>query len=121
MANRIKGEVDLVAGKDRYVLALSINEIVALEDLLDVGILEIAAWFSDAAAVRAGRMRAVLWAALQRHHAGTTLEQAGDIMAIAGLGAVVDKLGDAISAAFPESNPENPQRAAPAGTGGTSS
>lgn len=119
-ANPLKGEVDLVAGEESYVLALSINEIVKLEELLDVGIVEIAAWFANPEQIRVGNMRATLWAGLQRHHPGLTLDDAGDIIAAAGLGPVVQKLGEAIQASFPEAAPageENPRKASRAGTG----
>jgi len=101
-ANPLKGETELKAGEETYILALSINELVRLEQLLDVGIIEIAEWFNDPRRIRVGNMRAILWAALQRHHEGTTLEQAGDIISVVGLGQIVDTLGTAVQASFPE-------------------
>jgi hypothetical protein len=111
-ANPLKGETELKAGEETYILALSINELVRLEQLLDVGIIEIAEWFNDAKRIRVGNMRAILWAALQRHHEGVTLEQAGDIISAVGLGVIVDTLGTAVQASFPEAEvSENPPNA----------
>ncbi len=119
MANPLKGETELKAGDATYVLALSINELVKLEQLLDVGIIEIAEWFNDRSRIRVGNMRAILWAALQRHHDGITLEQAGDIIGLVGLGVIVERLGTAVQASFPEAETSgNPQNASPPdGTG----
>lgn len=119
MANPLKGETELKVGEQTYTLALSINELVKLEQLLDVGIIEIAEWFNDRSRIRVGNMRAILWAALQRHHEGLTLEQAGDIIGLVGLGAIVERLGTAVQASFPEAETTaNPPSASPPdGTG----
>lgn len=120
MANPLKGEVDMQVGEATYTLALTIHEIIKIEDLLDIGILEIQEWFNDRSKIRAGNMRAMLWAALQRNHPEITLEAATDIMAAAGLVPVVVKLGEAIQASFPKAEKaatENPQKRARAGTG----
>lgn len=117
-ANPLKGETDLKIGDATYTVALGVNEIVKLEDITGAGIIEIAAWFNDPEKVRVGNMRAVLWAALQRHHPGLTLEQAGDLIGVIGLQAGVEKLGAALQASFPEAETaENPQTASPDGTG----
>lgn len=121
-ANPLKGETDLKAGEVTYTLALSINELVKLEQLLDVGIIEIADWFNDRTKIRVGNMRAILWAALQRHHSELTLEDAGDIIAAAGLGVIVEKLGAAVQASFPEAEAvENPPQAGRRGGTGKAS
>lgn len=120
MANPIKGEVALSIGGVAYTLCLGINQIVELEAVTDTGIIEIAGWFNDRAKLRAGNMRAILWAALQKHHPEIDMIKAGDLMQTVGLMPVIEKLGQAIQAAFPEVKPENPRKRARAGTGKSS-
>lgn len=120
MPNPLKGEVDLVAGETTYTLRMSINEIVQLETLLDMGVMEISALLGEAANPRLGAWRAALWASLQCHHKGTTLEDAGEIIAEAGFANVMAKVGEALQAAFPAPEPEakpSPRRAGRSGTG----
>lgn len=120
MANPLKGEVDLVAGDATYTLRMSINEIVQLETLLDKGVMEISALLSDPENMRLGMWRAALWAALQAHHKGTTLDDAGDIIGIATLPVVMAAVGEALQSAFPPSEPEakpSPRKASRGGTG----
>ena len=120
MANPLKGEVDLVAGDKTYTLRMSINEIVQLETLLDMGVMQISAILSDEANPRLGAWRSALWAALQGHHKGITLEGAGEIMAEVGFPAVMSAVGEALQAAFPSNEgarKPNPRKASRAGTG----
>jgi len=123
MANPLRGEVDLVAGETTYTLRMSINEIVQLETLLDMGVMEISSMLGEAGNPRLGAWRAALWAALQGHHKGTTLEDAGEIIAQAGFANVMAKVGEALQAAFPAPEPEtkpSPRVAGRRGTGKTS-
>lgn len=119
MANPLKGEVDLVCGDKTFTLRMAINEIVQLETLLDMGVMEISALLSSSSP-RLGAWRAALWASLQCHHKGTTLEDAGDIIAAAGLPEVMGRVGEALQAAFPTNEggeKPNPPKAGRAGTG----
>jgi hypothetical protein len=119
MPNPLKGEVALVAGETTYTLRLSINEIVQLEDLLDKDVTEISALLMSPNP-RLGAWRSALWAALQYQHKGTTLEDAGEIIAVAGLPSVMGKVGEALQAAFPTSEPSDtssPRKASRRGTG----
>lgn len=120
MANPLKGEVDLIARDQTYVLRMSINEIIQLETLLDAGVMEISSLLSDPDNMRLGTWRAALWAALQANHKGTTLETAGEIIADAGLPMIMAKVGEALQSAFPtkeaDDNP-NPRKASRGGTG----
>ncbi|HTN60271.1 MAG TPA: GTA-gp10 family protein [Devosia sp.] len=101
MVNPLKGEVNLVVGDKTYCLRLSINELVEVEDLLDMGVLQIAAMFNDVASLRAGNVRAVLWGALREHHPEVDLLGAGAIMAEAKLQPVIEKIAETLQAAFP--------------------
>lgn len=119
MANPLRGEVDLVAGETTYTLRMSINEIVQLETLLDLGVLEISALLGDASNLRLGPWRAALWAALQCHHKGTSLEDAGEIIAAAGFPNVMGKVSEALQAAFPQPEPDDKPSPRAAGRRGT--
>lgn len=101
MANPLTGEVSLVAGEQTYTLRMSINAVVELETLLDMGVMQISAILSDQQNIRLGAWRAALWAALQDHHKGTTLAMAGDIIQVATLPVVMNAVGEAMQAAFP--------------------
>lgn len=123
MANPIKGEVDLPVDGKTFTLCLGINEIVELETVTDTGIVEIAGWFADRSKLRVGNMRAVLWASLQKHHPEISLEGAGEMIGKVGLLPIVERLADAIQAAFPEAETgakPNPPAGAQAGTGTSS-
>lgn len=116
MANKERGEVALVAGKDTYVLRLSFNAIAEIETYLDKGINDIAALLKNPADFRIGTWRVMLWGALQEHHK-CSIEEAGEIMGRAGAAAVVAALGEAMTLAFPEAvagEGENPRKASPA-------
>lgn len=121
MANPLKGEVDLVAGETTYTLRMSMNSIAQLEQALDKSVNEISALLSDAGNVRIWLWRATLWAALQANHKGTTLEQAGDIAGEVGLATVLEKVGEAMTLAFPSGDAEagkpSPHKASRGGTG----
>ncbi len=119
----MKGEVDLRVGDTTYTLAFGINQLVELENISDASIIDIADWFADRSKLRAGNMRAALWAALQKHHPEIDLLSAGEIIGEVGLLPVVEKLAEAIQAAFPEveaSGKANPPDGAQAGTGKSS-
>jgi hypothetical protein len=122
MANPLKGEVDFPVGDETYRLRLSINEIIQVEDLLGVGIIQIANMFNDVEALKAGSVRAVLWAALREHHPDVDLLKAGDIMATARLQPTIEHVGQALQAAFPTAEgKETPSpRRGRAGNGKTS-
>jgi hypothetical protein len=112
MANRERGEVDLVVGGETYTLRMSLNAVAEIEGLLDKGINEIAAMVRDPTDFRISTWRVLLWGALREFHK-VSLEEAGEIMGRAGVDVVVDVVGEAMQAAFPEAKAgaENPQKA----------
>lgn len=122
MGNPITGDVDFPVGDKTYRLRLSINEIIQVEDLLGVGIVQIANMFNDAENLRAGSVRAVLWGALREHHPEVDLLGAGDIMSQARLQPTIDYVGRALQAAFPKAEADEetenpPQKRSQGGTG----
>lgn len=110
MANAERGEVELVAGGTSYTLRMSINAVAEVENFLDKGINDIVAMVRNPADFRIGIWRVLLWGALREFHK-VSLEEAGEIMGIAGVDVVVDRLTAAMAAAFPENKAgaENPQ------------
>lgn len=110
MANKERGEVELVAGGQTYILRMSINAVAEIEEFLDKGINDIVAMVRDPRDFRIGTWRVLLWGALREFHK-VSLDEAGEIMGAAGVDQVVAKMGAAMTAAFPENkgDAENPQ------------
>lgn len=89
MANRERGEVDLVVDGTTYTFCLGLNELVELETLVtstsgrEVRFVEVLA---KAESGHATSIRALFWAALKKHHPDVTLDKAGEIVqAVGGL------------------------------------
>lgn len=113
MANRERGEVDLAAGGDTFVLRLSINAIAEIENLLDLGVNDLIAMLRKPKDFRIATWRVLLWGALREHHK-CSLDEAGEIMGRAGVNVAVQALSEAMTAAFPEptaGSEENPPKA----------
>lgn len=119
MANPIKGEVDFPVGEATYRLRLSIEEIIKVEDLLDVGIGQIAASLNNVETMKAGTVRALLWASLQEEHPDVDIVEAGRIMVTAGVTPTMIYLGRVMQAAFPKAEDKETPSPKPgrAGTG----
>lgn len=113
MANKERGEVALQVGKEALTLRLSINAIAEIETYLDMGFREITGMLQDTANFRVGNWRVMLWGALREHHP-CSIEEAGDIMAKAGMNEAIAAVGEAMTLAFPnpkEADEENPPKA----------
>jgi len=125
MANPHKGEIELKAGDNTFILRYSIDAICSLEDEMDKGFPAIAAEMGDPKTMRVSSVRKVLLAGLREHHPDMTLKHAGELMLAAG-GAVVvlGKVAEAFAAAFPDAEAEGkkspPQRANSRGAGSLS-
>lgn len=104
MANPHRGQVPLVAGAATYALSMSINAMCALEAKLGrpmgAVMTDILAMHGDPARMSLTLLRAVLWAALQDHHA-VDEAGAGDILGEAGLPAALGGVTQAFTLAFP--------------------
>lgn len=125
MANSLKGEVELKAGAATLTLVFSINAIIELETLIDMGVNEIAELLGNPETIRLGTWRAILWAGLRENHPGYTLADAGRILGEATLAITAEAIGEALTLAFPNEDVaggegKNPQAAGPDGTGQTS-
>lgn len=130
MANAHKGEVSFQCDGKNYTLRFSANALCELEDALDLGISAVAQLLSDPEKLRFKTVRAVFWAGLLDRQPGMTLQQAGELVTTLTLPIVLEKIGEAFTAAFPApeaSVPTRPQKPepdmtpAPAGTGTISS
>ena len=101
MANRTRGEVSFKAGDATYTLQFSINAICDLEEALDLPVEQIAEMF-DGGSVRMRDVRTFIWAGLREHHPDIEEREAGRIATEVGVDAVIEKVGEAFRAAFPE-------------------
>lgn len=100
----MKGEAQL----GDYRLALDFNALCLLED--EVG--PIGAAMEKIGQGSFKTVRALVWAGLQRHHAGSTLGDAGDIVGALGFDAAVEAVGAAMESAFPAKSAEGKAKAA---------
>ena len=104
MANPNRGEVELKAGEETYTLVFDINAVCELEQMLDKGVNEIVVQMG-----RVSVLRAMLWAGL-RHNHKVTIEQAGEIMQMAGAAETAAMIQKATELAFPpKDSTKNPQ------------
>ncbi len=83
MANPHKGETSIEIDGKTYTLALTLNAMCELEDLLgtpekEVSFIEIVHAVTQRK--RTSHMRALFWAALREHHPEVTLKQAGTLI-----------------------------------------
>ena len=116
MANPNRGEVALHVGDLEYTLSFSINAVCELEDAMDMPVAKIADSLNDTANVRMSMIRTVIWAALRDHHEAVTVKEAGKIASDAGIPVVMEAIGKAFAAAFPEAQGKgNPPKAVKAG------
>ncbi len=86
MANRHKGEVNLVVDGRTYTLVLDIDAMCALEEHFSTPTHD-ATWDDIAVKVNKGSVRvvrALVWAMLQRHHPEMSVADAGHMMSDAG-------------------------------------
>lgn len=110
MANPHKGEVELVAGEERYTLRFSIDAICSLESSTGKGLPALIGEISDPDTMSVARLRDMLLAALAEHHPDITLKQAGELIVPAGgFIKVFEKVSEAIAVAFPAADPAAPK------------
>lgn len=102
MANPHRGEVEFKAGEVAYTLRLSINALAEIEDLLGIGVSEIANSLNDPEKVRVGTLRAIVCGGLRERHPGMDLMSAGELIAEIGIPKAMDIIREAFEKAFPE-------------------
>ncbi len=118
--NPLRGEAEVAAGGAKYRLAFDVSAFCYMEKALEpMSTDDIVAEVAGGTA-NITLLRAVVWAALQRHHPDTHLIQAGEIMSDAGLPAILKAVADGLSAAFglaPEGGEDENPPIAKDGTG----
>lgn len=87
VANRLKGEVDIQVGAKTYTLCMDINALAWLEERYSTPEQEVS--FPQLLdrmekSKRITDIRTMMCAALQKHHPGITIEEAGDVMQATG-------------------------------------
>lgn len=102
MANKHKGEVALQVGDATYTMRLSVNALCHLEEATGKPVNQVMAELQNGADIKLGTLRQIVQASLVDQHNEVDLNKAGDIMEEAGVAIVVDKLTEALLAAFPE-------------------
>lgn len=115
MANRHRGEVEIKLGGDTYTLKYGWTAVAKIETVTGLTIAEVAD------RLRSGNFHgatlvAVVWAMLQAHHSGITLDAAGDLMDEAeSPSAVMDAVSEAMRRSGlhggGEDKSENPRKA----------
>lgn len=115
MANAVKGEATWKVGDETYTLVLDFNALCELEALTDAPSSEA---FQKIEAGYASGIGLVVWAAMQRHHAGITVPEVRDLISAAGMTSVQDVLTRtvAVSTVTSVEAPKSGKRKRPTGT-----
>lgn len=95
MANKTKGQVELVLEGATYTAALDFNALAEFEQV--AGVENALAAIDDVAKLGATKLRLLMWCALRQHQKEISLEDAGRIVT-----GNLTKLAEMIVAAFPE-------------------
>lgn len=129
MGNKQRGEVTIDINGTAYTLVLDLNALAVFEQQLCFDLRRDVTWEQGLALVERRQLlaaRAVMWAALQRHHPATTVVQAGDLMEqLGGMAKIEQALRDAVAQAMPTKEDReasgNPRGARKNGRGAASS
>jgi len=122
MANPLRGEVELQTSDKTYIMRMSINAIVSIEDHFDKGVNQVSDMLADPASMRIGHLRSIIMHTLREHHPEVDETMAGEIIGQAGFEATAEAIQKAMVAAFPQAKAvaDNPRKAKRAGTGNAS-
>lgn len=131
MGNPHKGEVEFKAGEGSYKLSFSADALASLEEALDMNVQEISTLMQDPKRFRVALVRTMFFYGLCDHHDlpddMMTMDKARGIFKKLLVNEVIDLIGRAFKAAFPDqpetsgaADPPKPAEAA-AGTGQVSS
>lgn len=103
MANPLKGEVELRAGEQTYIIRYSVNAICELEDCLGKGFPAIAADLQKPDKLTISTVRHLLHVGLTEAHPQMSLKEAGELIVPAGgIVVILEKVSAAITLAFPQ-------------------
>lgn len=90
MANKDKGEVDMTLGGKRYTFKLGTNALIEAQELLSTPT-RLVSIDEMRVGLQAGRLKYIqvlLWAGLQKFHAGMTVEDVNDMLDAANEGEI---------------------------------
>lgn len=110
MANRERGEVSFEASGKTWTMKFDTNAMCEIEDLTGKGIAEVGRLLGNEKTASMTLMRAVFCGALQAHHEGTSLRDAGSLIDEIGAPQAGKLIGDAFQAAFPKAAKEGAAR-----------
>jgi hypothetical protein len=99
-ANPLKGEFGFTCGGVEYVLVYTVDALCALEDRLNMSVVQIGEAFGGDP--RLTFLRIVFHAGLHEYHPDLTPKQAGELMQAYGLEKAGNMVGTAFMAAFGE-------------------
>lgn len=114
MANAERGEVSVDVGGRSLTLKIGTNAMCEIEAATGKTITEIGRLLGSEETASIELMRVVFWGALQHHHEGLTLKDAGNLIDEIGPSEIGPLIGRAFEAAFPaaKGGKENPPKAA---------
>jgi hypothetical protein len=98
----IRGELQLHADGDTYRLVFDVNTFCTLEEHLKRPAMEAIVELQEAPTLT--MLRAVIWAALQEHHEGLDLKDAGRIIGNAGMDNLTVQVMQTLNASLPSAD-----------------
>ena len=113
MANAERGEVSFEASGKTWTMKIDTNAMCEIEGLTSKGIAEIGQILGNEKTATITLMRAVFCGALQAHHEGTSLRDAGRLIDEVGADKAGKLIGQAFELAFPaaKAGEARPQKA----------
>lgn len=116
MANKERSEVSFDVQGKTWTMKIGTGAMCEMEDATGKGISELSKELSGDK-VKLSLLRMIFWAALQKHHKGTTIEECDDLIDDIGITEAGPLIGRAFQAAFPKAEAKDgkdPQEAAAA-------
>lgn len=105
MANHLKGEVEIVAGGEKFIFRLGVNEMIEAQDALGLADQD-AQFFSILSRSKSLKhVRALLWVGLKGSKPDLTIERAGELVAEIGFAKLPGIIQEAMRWAMPEPTP----------------
>lgn len=110
MSNEHRGEAELVLGDRTFLLRLTTNAMVQVEEKAGRSFVAMVEELSDPMRARLGTVRTALWGALLEHHPDITLEMVGDMMDGPDMPKCGQALGRCLDLAFPHAKTNAPKK-----------
>lgn len=110
MANKNKGEVSFEVNEKSYTMRFSANALCELEDVLNMGVNDVAEQMAKPKNLRIKTVRGIFWAGLRDCHPEITITQAGELIQDLTLPRCLELIGKAFTLAFQDSTKSRPQQ-----------